>query len=203
MAERLAASGFAAKADAGYADSDDHANLGPRVVAYLVDTVVLFAFTMLFATISFLNILLSTGSGYDNVSDRALWISVTVLMLTLPAWVAVNLFLVSKRQYTVGHYIMGLRVAGEDGSTPSFKRLLVNWLALHPLVFHPVLAIPWLLFAYVSFSLAQNVVMLVLMGAIGILCIVTPIAGLIFAASDPQRRAIHDRIAATKVVRVD
>ena len=179
------------------------AGLGSRVMAYVLDSVFLFAFTMLFATASFLNIYLRSDSGRDTASDGTIWLSVYVLLLTVPGWFLFNVALTSRRRHTVGQYVMGLRLRSADDAPLTPKRLATYWLALHPLLFHPMLAGFWLLFAWVAISISENDLLLVLGLGLAILCILAPLASLAFAIFDRQRRCVHDRLAGVRVAYVD
>jgi uncharacterized RDD family membrane protein YckC len=202
MAERLVAPGLGVQVSPGEADADS-ASLGQRLLAYLLDSIVLFAFSMLFATASFLYLFRQTDYGRGAVTDSVAWTSVVILMLAIPAWVVFNLLLAAKRGQTVGQYVLGLGVVTSEEGDPTARRLLTYWLALHPLLFHPFFAGLWVLFGFMSgLSLSQNEALLVLFLAVALLCVVAPLAGLLFALADPQHRAIHDRIAGVKVVRV-
>jgi uncharacterized RDD family membrane protein YckC len=203
MAERLGTARLAAQASARRpADDADHAGLGPRSLAYLLDSLILFAFTMLFALAAFLNIFLRSDSGRENPSDAEIWASVLILMLTVPCWFLLNVVLSAKRGQSLGQYVIGLQVVREEGRDAGFLRLLAYLLALHPLLFHPLLAGFWLLFAYVSISLSESTIVFLAALAMALLCLLGPLANLLVALSDPQRRGLHDRIAGTKVVRV-
>jgi uncharacterized RDD family membrane protein YckC len=204
MAEPLAAASLGASAEGeealGYAEA---APLGPRLLAYVLDSIVLFAFTMLFATASFLNIFLRSESGGAKASDAVIWNSVIILMLTVPAWFAVSLFLNWKRGQTVGQYVLGLRLAREDGNEPHLSNLLVHALALGPLQFHPLLGGFWLLLGFASLSLGEPDAILVFAAAAFLLCLVSPVAALVSALFDGQNRTLHDRIAGIRVVRLE
>jgi uncharacterized RDD family membrane protein YckC len=204
MAERLAASRFAARAGAGYAPGHgDSAGLGVRGLAYLIDSIVLFVFATMFSSIAGLILFFRSEDGQQNASDAAIWTFVIMLMLTVPAWLLVNLVLGSRTGQTVGQFVTGLYAVREDGGRIGAPRLLVYWLALHPLLFHPFVGGFWLLFAYVVLVLATNDVLFIAACAMALLCLVAPIAGLLFALGDPQHRAIHDRLAGAKVVRIE
>ena len=191
----------------GYVDevevASGPAGLGSRLMAYALDSVFLFAFTMLFATVAFLNIYLGSDHGADNASDATIWRSVYMLLLTVPGWYLFNLALTSKRGQTVGQYVMGLRLASADGAPLTVKRLATYWLALHPLLFHPMLAGFWLLFAWVAISISENDLLLILGLALAILCLLAPLASLAFAAFDRQHRGVHDRLAGVRVNYLD
>jgi uncharacterized RDD family membrane protein YckC len=211
MAERLAALGMQSASRSAEEDApeDDSAAFGPRLLAYAVDSVVLFGFAMLFATLGGLFVLISSNGGEENPSDGAIWAMVLIIMATVPAWLALVFALTLRRGQTLGQYFLGLRVTGEDGAALSARRGLVYWLALHPLFYHPLFAATWALLAYVTVTLSSgfvaeiSAVLFVLFLAIALLCLVAPFAGLAFALADPQRRAIHDRIAGARVVRSD
>jgi uncharacterized RDD family membrane protein YckC len=202
MADRLAASGLGAgaRAQAGLASNDGSARLATRALAYLVDSFVLFGFLMLFAAAAFLNVFLQSDYGEGHLSDDAEWSLVAILMVALPAWLVLNLILVLRRGQTIGQYIMGLEIRTEEGEAPRRLRLLAYWLALHPLLFHPLFAFLWLFFALVTLSLTESVVAVVVTLTLALLCVVAPLGGLIFTLVDPQGRAIHDRLAGIKVV---
>jgi uncharacterized RDD family membrane protein YckC len=203
MAQR-AASGFAARAGAGDVPAvPEHAGLGSRLFAYLLDSLVLFGFTMVFVTVAFLNIFLRSDSGRTDPTDATIWQSAALLMLTVPAWFLFNIVFASKRGQSVGQFVVGLRPATRSGGSPGLIRLIVYWLALHPLLFHPILAAFWFLFAYIVLALAEHGPVVIALVTIGLVSAVAPFASLLFALGDPQRRGIHDLIAGTRVVRVE
>ena len=203
MAERLAASRLVTKsgASADYSYEDEKAGVTARLLAYLVDSAVLFAFTMVFASVSLLNIFLGTDSGNNTPTDAQIWTSLGILMLTIPAWFLFGLMLTLRRSQTVGQYIFGLEVTDESGARPRLGRVAAYWLGLHPLLFHPLLAGFWLLFAYVGIALSESDIVFV--GAVGMamLCLLAPLIGVLFLVTDTQRRALHDRLAGLQVVR--
>jgi uncharacterized RDD family membrane protein YckC len=204
MAERIAASRLATQAGAGYVSQPANAaGRAARALAYLIDSIVLFGFTMLFATASFLNIFLRSDSGQVNASDAAIWTSVAILMLTVPGWFLFNLLLGVRRSQTVGQYVIGLCAVKDDEARPGAARLALYWLALHPLLFHPLLAVFWLLFAYVSISLAADEIVFLAACAIALLCVLAPVAGVLFSLGDRRHRMIHDRVAGLTVVRLE
>jgi uncharacterized RDD family membrane protein YckC len=61
---------------------------------------------------------------------------------------------------------------------------------------------PWLLVGFLGVALAENEVILVLALALALLCLVGPLANFVFALFDPQHRALHDRLAGLRVVRL-
>jgi uncharacterized RDD family membrane protein YckC len=203
MAQR-AVRGFAARAAAGEAPAvPDHASLSSRCLGYFLDSLVLFGFTMAFVTIAFLNIFLRSDSGKSDPTDATIWQSAVLLMLTVPAWFLFNIVFARKRGQSVGQFVVGLRPENARGDSPGLIRLLVYWLALHPLLFHPVLAAFWFLFAYVVLTLSESGPVVIALVAVGLASLLAPFASLLFALGDPQRRGIHDLIAGTRVVRIE
>jgi uncharacterized RDD family membrane protein YckC len=200
MVEPLAASRLAAASVSnGYAALADRAGLTSRILAYLLDSLILFAFTMLFAALSGLAMFLRTNGGEQAITDADQWLSIAIYLAAMPAWLVANLALNQARGQTAGQFVIGLRVLQEDGSRAGRSRLLVYWLALHPLFFHPLFGISWIVLAWAAL-LSEAAFVLSL--AVAILCFAAPVAGLAFALSDSQRRAIHDRLAGIKVVRL-
>ena len=181
----------------------EHGSLRARGIAYLIDSVVLFAFTMLFVSAALINIFLRSDYGRQDPSDAALRDFAFILMATVPAWLVFNLVIVSRRGQTIGHYVVGLRVVRSTGERASRRQLLAQWLALHPLLYHPFLAGFWLALGLVSAALAESNLVFIGSFAVGGLCLVAPLAGLLFALGDPQRRGIHDWIAGLEVVRIE
>ena len=204
MAERVAGSRLAVKA--GEAPSqvpdEEQAGLGPRCLAYAVDSMLLFGFCMAFSAAAFLVIFLGSDTGRRNISDGEEWAFVAFLLATFPAWLVFNVGLVTTRGHTVGQYVIGLRVVNQSGEQPEPGRVVMYWLALHPLLFHPFLALPWGLFATLGVTIAGSSLLFVLALAMAFLCLVTPFASLLFMALDPQRRGIHDRLAGIRIVQL-
>ena len=204
MAERVAASRLAASRKAvSSAGGGARAGLGVRALSFLLDSLVLFAFTMLFATAAFLVIFLRSDSGKSNPSDAAIWTGVAVLLAAVPAWLFFNLLLGLKRGQTAGQYILGLRVMREDGRRPAAGRLLLYWLALHPVLFHPLLMVFWGLLAYVSLSLSGSSTLVLAGLLVCVLCLLGPLVALVTIAADEGRRGLHDRVAGLVVTKLE
>jgi uncharacterized RDD family membrane protein YckC len=179
-----------------------HAGLGPRCLAYAIDSVLLFGVCMLFAAAAFLVIYLGSDSGRSTITDGEEWAFVAFLLATFPAWYVFNVALAATKGFTVGQYVIGLRAVNDAGGHPEPLRVAVYWLLLHPLLFHPLLALPWGLFSALAVTIAGSELLFILALAMVFLCLVTPLAGLLFMASDPQRRGIHDRLAGMRVIRL-
>jgi uncharacterized RDD family membrane protein YckC len=201
MAERLAASRLATvPAGPDHATDSDRASVPIRIYAYVLDSFVLFAFTMLFAALAGFSLFVRTDSGQEGITTTDEWLAIGICFAALPVWLVAMVMLETMRGQTLGQYVAGLHVVTEDGSKPGAGRLTAYWLALHPLAFHPMFGAAWLLLALASL-LSELVVVVSL--AMALLCFVAPVAALIFTIVDPQRRAIHDRLAGLKVVRLE
>jgi uncharacterized RDD family membrane protein YckC len=192
------------RADATTADfgEQEHAEAGARSLAYLIDSLVLFCFSIVFLVAATMVLFLDSDQGRDQITDAEAWAFTGILFATVPAWLVAGFLTYLKLGQTVGQYLMGLRVQNEDGSPPPPKRLLAYCLALHPLLFHPFFSGIWFLVAYVAISLAESDVLFVLCVMMGLLCLAAPLFGLVFMLSDPQRRTIHDRLAGLRVQRI-
>jgi uncharacterized RDD family membrane protein YckC len=190
--------------DATTADASEqaHAAASARVLAYLIDSVVLFCFSMIFAVAAGLVLFLDSDQGRDQITDAEAWAFTAISAATILAWLVAGVVMHLKLGQTVGQYVIGLRVQNEDGTAPHAGRLLMYWLALHPLLYHPLFCGIWFLVAYVGISLAESDVLFVLGTAMGLLSLVAPLAGLVYMLSDPQRRTIHDRLAGVRVQRL-
>jgi uncharacterized RDD family membrane protein YckC len=205
MAERLAAPRVAEGLNAGGAGAGDReeASLGLRVLAYAFDSAALFAVTMVFASISLLYLFLRTDFGETtSVPDSVTWTCVGLLMAAIPAWYFANVYLCKRRAQTVGQYLAGLSIENESGRPPGLFTLVIYFLGLHPLLFHPIIGVLWFTFAWTTISLAENSLVFVAVLTLAILCVAAPIATFIFALSDPLRRGIHDRLTGLRVVRL-
>jgi uncharacterized RDD family membrane protein YckC len=204
MAERVAASRLVASpSELETHDSERRAGIGPRFFSFFVDSIVLFAFTMAFATAAMLNILFHTDSGRTTLSDGTAWVSVAIVIATAPAWLLANLVLLARRGQTVGQYVAGLRVVRDDDGRPRMGQSLVYLLALHPLVFHPLLALSWCTLAFIAVSFFHSDTLLIGAIVIVVLSVLAPLVAIISISADGGRRAMHDRIAGLAVVRVE
>lgn len=193
---------MAANATSGHANEQEHAGASARVLAYLIDSVVLFCFSIIFLLAAGMVLFLDSNQGRDQISDAEAWAFVGIMTSMVPAWLLVTWATYQRMGQTVGQFVLGLRVQNEDGTSPRGRQLLLYLLALHPLLFHPLFCGVWFLFAYVGISLANSDAVFVLGVMLGLLSLVAPLIGLVFLLSDPQRRTIHDRLAGLRLQRL-
>lgn len=201
MAERSAASRLAASGRGRADETAQTAGLGPRLLAYLLDSVICFGFTMVFATIGGLVIFVSSGGGDRNPSDAAFSALVIVVLATVPAWLLFVAGMYLRRGQSPGQYVTGIEITRDDGGVVSSAQVIAYCLVLHPLVYHPILAGVW---AYASYQSVMHSSLILLLGGITmtVLCIAAPLVSLLFVLTDGRRRGIHDRIAGVRVVKV-
>lgn len=196
MAGRLAAGG---REDAD--DAAETAGLGPRLLAYFLDSVVLAAFALIFAIAAGAIVFFSSNGGETNPSDDAFTALVIVVLLTMPAWFLFTVALFWKRGQSIGQYLVGIEITRDDGKVPGNGQILAYAICLHPLIFHPIMAILWAYAAYQS--LIQSSLLLLIAGmTMAFLSLLGPLASLVFALGDGRRRGVHDRLAGMRVVKV-
>jgi uncharacterized RDD family membrane protein YckC len=182
-------------------DAAETAGLGPRLAAYFLDSVVLGAFALIFAIAAGAIIYFSSDGGETNPSDRAFSALVIVILLTVPAWLAFTVALFWKRGQSIGQYLMGIEITRDDGKVPSNGQIFAYSICLHPLVFHPIMAILWAYAAYQS-VLQSSLLLLIVGFTMAMLSLLGPLASLAFVLTDKRRRGIHDRLAGMRVIRV-
>jgi uncharacterized RDD family membrane protein YckC len=125
-----------------------------------------------------------------------------VLFAALPVWFVATWLFVSRKGATVGQYVMGLGILNAEDQAPRPKRVALYLVALHPLLFHPVIAVLWFLFAWLAVTLAENELLFTLCVALAFINLAGPFVNLGFILADPERRGIHDRLAGQRVVRL-
>jgi len=178
------------------------ARLEAHVVAFLVDSVILLSFILVFMAIAGFQLLLRSEFGEGDPPDSAFWTVLAITLAVVPFWAAFNVGLHLWRSQSVGHYVAGIKVARVDGGAPSLGNAVVRLLVLNPLLFHPFLAVAWALVAAIATSITVNEVVLIVTVTMVLLSLLSPFVALAAAAFDKERRALHDRVAGTVVVPV-
>jgi uncharacterized RDD family membrane protein YckC len=180
------------------------ARLNARISAYLIDSAVLLGFIFIFFIIAGLILLLNSDLGKHDAPDSAYYAFMAVLLGgTIIGWTLFNVALIAWRGQTVGKYIIGIRTVSEDGRALRPGRAFLRWIALHPLLFHPLLLPVWAAFALLATFVTLSQLVLVITLALLLLWIVSPAVALATVLLDPSRRALHDRLAGTIVVHLD
>ena len=179
------------------------ANLNARISGYLVDSVILLAFILVFFVAGGAVLLFTSDFGAGDPPDWAYYACVALFVGgTLLAWTVFNLALLRWRGQTAGMYVLGIKTVGADGAITT-GRLLVRWFGLHPLLFHPLLLPVWAVVSLLLVSFTLNQIVLAVTLCLVLFCIAAFIAGLITMLVDPERRALHDRLAGTLVIHLD
>lgn len=176
------------------------ARLEARVVAFLVDSVILLSFILVFMAIAGLQLLLKSEFGEVDPPDSSFWAVLAITVAVVPFWAAFNVGLYLWRSQSVGQYVAGIKVVRINGSTPDLGSAVVRLLVLNPLLFHPFLAVLWALVAAIATSVTVSEVVLVATVTMVVLSLISPFLALAAAALDKERRALHDRVAGTLVV---
>ena len=176
------------------------ARLEARLVAFVVDSVVLLSFVLVFLAVAGLQLLIASDFGKEDPPDSSFYAILAISMAVIPLWLAFNVVLCHWRGQTVGKYVAAIKVVRDDGRPLDLRTSLVRFLLLHPLLFHPFLALLWLLTAAVATSVTVSVAVLVVTLALVFLSLAGPFLATGSILLDGRRRALHDRVAGTTVV---
>lgn len=109
----------------------------------------------------------------------------------LPVWAYLTVTEAGARQASWGKRRVGLRVDASDGGRPSWGRVAGR---------NAVKLLPWELAHIAVARLILGVDDPVTIGATYTLSLLIPVVSITMAGRDQQRRALHDRIAGTRVV---
>lgn len=179
-----------------------HANA--RISAYLADSVILLAFILLFFFIGGLQVLLATDWGQGDPPNAAIVALIAIFSGgTLISWTAFNVALMRWRGQTTGKYVVGIKTVSADGAPLTVWRILLRWFALHPLLFHPFLLVPSMALTLLTLDFLLSPLGLITAIALALLTIASLVVNLLALFLDRDRRALHDRLARTRVVHFD
>jgi uncharacterized RDD family membrane protein YckC len=176
-----------------------YASFETRLVAFVLDVIVLLAVFALFFAVAFLQILIRTDFGEKDTPDSAVWAAAIILaaycFLFLPLYF---IGLWAWRGQTVGQMAMVIRVARRDGRPVGLARATarVGGLNLLPPIFvASLLALP-------ATGASQDVLtaVILVLGLAAAVLIVIQVVGFLMIPFDPQRQALHDRLAGTVMV---
>jgi len=180
------------------------ARLNARIAAYLIDSIALLAVILAFFVISGAILLFTSDLGKNDPPDSAFDAFIAVLLGgPLLFWSALNVALVRLRGQSPGMYVVGIKTVPSDAPDISWRRSLLRWFGLHPLLFHPFVLPIWLVFVFYAVSSTLSQAVLIITVALALLLLAAPAIGLLLLVIDTDRRALHDRLARTLVVRVD
>lgn len=176
------------------------ARLEARLVAFLVDSVILLSFILVFMAIAGLQLLVTSKFGDVDPPDSSFWAVLAITVAVVPFWAILNVGLYLWRGQSVGQYVAGIKVVRIDGTAPNLGGTVVRLLVLNPLLFHPFLAVLWALVAAIATSVTVSEVVLAATVTMVLLSLASPFVALAAATFDKERRALHDRVTGTVVV---
>ncbi len=176
-----------------------YASFETRLVAFVLDLIVLFSVLALFFAVAFLQILIRTDFGEKDTPDSAVWAA--AIMLATYCFLFLPLYFVGLwvwRGQTVGQVAMAIKVVRRDGRPMGLARAAVRVGGLNflPLVFGASLL------ALLATGLAEDaliaIIWVLIAAALALMAI--QVLGFLMIPLDQQRQALHDRLADTIVV---
>ena len=176
-----------------------YASFETRLVAFVLDLIVLFSVLALFFAVAFLQILIRTDFGEKDTPDSAVWAA--AIMLATYCFLFLPLYFVGLwvwRGQTVGQVAMAIKVVRRDGCPMGLARAAVRVGGLNflPLVFGASLL------ALLATGLAEDaliaIIWVLIAAALALMAI--QVLGSLMIPFDQQRQALHDRLADTIVV---
>jgi uncharacterized RDD family membrane protein YckC len=176
------------------------ARLEARLVAFVVDSVVLLSFILVFWAVAGLQLLIASDFGEKDPPGSSYYAVLAIAMAVIPLWLAFNVVLCRWRGQTVGKYVADIKVVCEDGRPLGLWRSLARFLLLHPLFFHLFLVPNWLLTTAIVTSLTVSAAVLVVTLTITFLSVFAIFLATGSVLLDRNHRALHDRVAGTILV---
>jgi uncharacterized RDD family membrane protein YckC len=173
-----------------------YASFETRLVAFVLDVIVLLAVFALFFAVAFLQILIRTDFGETDTPDSAVWAATIIIaaycFLFLPLYF---IGLWAWRGQTVGQMAMVIRVARRDGRPVGLARAAVRVGGLNllpPIFVASLLALP-------ATGASEDVLiaLILVLALAAVVLIVIQVVGFLMIPFDPQRQALHDRLADT------
>ena len=176
-----------------------YARFETRLVAFVLDLIVLFSVLALFFAVAFLQILIRTDFGEKDTPDSAVWAA--AIMLATYCFLFLPLYFVGLwvwRGQTVGQVAMAIKVVRRDGRPMGLARAAVRVGGLNflPLVFGASLL------ALLATGLAEDALIGIIwvLIAAALVLMAIQVLGFLMIPFDQQRQALHDRLADTIVV---
>jgi uncharacterized RDD family membrane protein YckC len=176
------------------------AHLEARLVAFVVDSVVLLSFILVFWAVAGLQLLIASDFGDKDPPGSSYYAVLAIAMAVIPLWLAFNVVLCRWRGQTVGKYVADIKIVREDGRPLGLWRSLARFLLLHPLLFHIFLVPNWLLTTAIVTSLTVSAAVLVVTLTITFLSVFAIFLATGSVLLDRNHRALHDRVAGTILV---
>ena len=173
-----------------------------RLAAYMIDSIVLLVFLLIFFVIGGAVLLFTSDWGKDDPPDAAFSAFISILLGgPLIFWSLFNLLLDRWRAQSIGMYVVGIKATFDGPQGRTVGSVLLRWFGLNPVLYHPLLVPVWALITAYAVTLSRSILVLTL--ALVLLCLVAPIVSVVTMALDSDRRGVHDRLARTPVVTVE
>ena len=173
------------------------ASVAGRLGAYLLDWLVTFIVSCVLLSAGGLIVLLSSDMGRRDPSDGALNAALVVASLIAPVWFMLTLAGWVWQGQTIGKLALRLRIVGPTGEPPGVGRALVR-LFVYLLSNLPVAA---LLPGLALLALLRRQGEAPLQWTLPALALLTPtVLSFLLLLFDHQHRALHDRVAGTRVL---
>ena len=175
-----------------------YASFETRLVAFVLDVIVLFSVFLLFIAIAGLQLLLRSDFGDVDPPDAAYDLAAIILMAYLIFVPAYFLVLWAWRGQTVGQMAMAIKVVQRDGRPVELARAAVRVGGLN---FLPLIFVASLL-ALLATGTSEDalVALIVVLIFVGLVLMAIQVLGFLMIPFDQERRALHDRLADTLVV---
>ncbi len=155
------------------------------------------------------------ANSFSGVTGWTVWTAVAYglgVIVNLGLSIGYDTWMVGRYQATLGKLVIGAKVVNPDGTALTYRRAFLRWLVKKPLITVLVWAPAMVGFALMIglvVGLAQSgsdesaaVVLAVIGGIVAFFALLALGTGVYWmAAFDPQKRALHDRIAGTRVVK--
>ena len=184
-----------------------------RFLGVILDEMVKWVPHMVFSMIPSLVMAIGAGAGADEVTLGYLMMGSVFLsaFLTLAFLIFYETWMVGKYQGTVGKMVIGAKVVNPDGTKLTYWRSFFRWFAKNPVGYLISSLPPLLIFIFMMVAISsgfENSERPAIVGAtvfflMVISVLLTGVFSAVFwmAAFDPEKRALHDRIASTRVIK--
>ncbi len=185
-----------------------------RVLAILLDEMVKMVPNWIFSMIPPIAMLVMAGGGLEDSNTAGFLFAGSYflsVLLTFGFTIFYETWMEGRYRATVGKMVIGAQVVRPDGSRLSYWRAFLRWLAKSPLGWTITTIPPLVIFVFLAIAMyagfqdtdRPGIVIASFFFASVIAVLLTGVFSSVFwsAAFDPEKRALHDRIAATRVIK--
>jgi hypothetical protein len=168
---------------------------GQRLAAVLFDFATAALAVAAAALLATLWLLARTDRGRHDPASADVLITTALILAAPPAWAAWQLLRIRRGGSTAGQLRLSLAVESDGQGARSARPG-----ALLRLAYHPLSITAWLWLVAVALLLGSTLIALALLGAAGV-CAAGGGVSAALVLRDPGARALHDRLAGTRLVR--